>query len=50
MTDLEKQIATNIFLGLYAPAEGKTNIWELPTDFYLHNKDVRAILEYLRYR
>ncbi|XP_056015815.1 polyphosphoinositide phosphatase-like isoform X2 [Ostrea edulis] len=48
-SDLEKQIATNIFLGLYSPAEGKANIWELPTDFYLHNKDVRAILEYLRY-
>ncbi|XP_061169192.1 polyphosphoinositide phosphatase-like isoform X2 [Saccostrea echinata] len=48
-SDLEKQTATNIFLGLYAPEEGKPNIWELPTDFYLHNKDVRAVLDYLCY-
>ncbi|XP_062579497.1 polyphosphoinositide phosphatase-like, partial [Saccostrea cucullata] len=48
-SDLEKQTATNIFLGLYSPEEGKPNIWELPTDFYLHNKGVRAVLEYLCY-
>lgn len=48
-SDLEKQIATNIFLGLFLPAEGKPNIWELPTDFYLHNRNVRAVLEHLRF-
>lgn len=50
LLDLEKQTATNIFLGLFLPAEGKPNIWELPTDFYLHNKNVRAVLEHLRFR
>lgn len=50
LPDLEKQIATNIFLGLFLPAEGKPNIWELPTDFYLHNRNVRAVLEHLRFR
>uniref|UniRef100_K1P4T1 Polyphosphoinositide phosphatase n=1 Tax=Magallana gigas TaxID=29159 RepID=K1P4T1_MAGGI len=49
LPDLEKQIATNIFLGLFLPAEGKPNIWELPTDFYLHNRNVRAVLEHLRF-
>ncbi|XP_078331315.1 polyphosphoinositide phosphatase-like [Crassostrea virginica] len=48
-SDLEKQTATNIFLGVFSPGEGKANLWELPTDFYLHNRDVRAVLEYLRY-
>ncbi|KAK3098640.1 hypothetical protein FSP39_021482 [Pinctada imbricata] len=46
-SDLEKQQATNIFLGLYVPVEGKLNIWELPTDYYLHNKDIIGILGYL---
>lgn len=50
LPDLEKQTATNIFLGLFLPAEGKPNIWELPTDFYLHNKNVRAVLEHLHLR
>jgi len=39
LVDLEKQQATNVFLGLFEPVEGKLNIWELPTDFYLHNKE-----------
>ncbi|XP_053397706.1 polyphosphoinositide phosphatase-like isoform X2 [Mercenaria mercenaria] len=38
-SDLEKQQATNIFLGLFSPKESLPNIWDLPTDFYLHNKD-----------
>ncbi|KAL4232644.1 phosphatidylinositol-3 [Mactra antiquata] len=38
-SDLEKQMATNIFLGLFQPQENLANIWDLPTDYYLHNKD-----------
>ncbi|XP_060590495.1 polyphosphoinositide phosphatase-like isoform X1 [Ruditapes philippinarum] len=38
-SDLEKQQATNVFLGLFSPKENAPNIWDLPTDFYLHNKD-----------
>ncbi|KAL5009502.1 hypothetical protein ScPMuIL_011807 [Solemya velum] len=39
-SDLEKQQAINVFLGVFKPKEGKPNIWELPTDYYLHNKEV----------
>ena len=39
VTDVEKQQATNVFLGLFVPRESHTNIWDLPTDFYLHNRD-----------
>ncbi|XP_033740516.1 polyphosphoinositide phosphatase-like [Pecten maximus] len=46
--DLEKQQATNVFLGVFEPVEGKPNIWELPTDFYLHNKDFGAKLTQIR--
>lgn len=38
-SDLEKQQATNVFLGLFVPKESLPNIWDLPTDFYLHNQD-----------
>ncbi|XP_021349215.1 polyphosphoinositide phosphatase-like [Mizuhopecten yessoensis] len=46
--DLEKQQATNVFLGVFEPVVGKPNIWELPTDFYLHNKDFGAKLTQIR--
>jgi len=29
----------NVFLGVFVPRENELNIWDLPTDFYLHNKD-----------
>ncbi|CAC5356847.1 FIG4 [Mytilus coruscus] len=47
-TDLEKQHATNIFLGVFLPREGKPNIWELPTDYYLHNKDLAGVQRIFR--
>ncbi|XP_071138018.1 polyphosphoinositide phosphatase-like isoform X1 [Mytilus edulis] len=47
-TDLEKQHATNIFLGVFLPREGKPNIWELPTDYYLHNKDLAGVQKIFR--
>jgi hypothetical protein len=31
----------NLFLGLYVPCEGTQNIWDLPTDHFLHNADPR---------
>jgi hypothetical protein len=37
---LDKQHATNIFLGVFVPKEGKPNIWELATDYYLHNRNL----------
>ena len=36
---MEKQQATNVFLGLFVPKEKQPNIWDLTTDFYLHNKE-----------
>ena len=37
-SDSDKQNAINLFLGMFEPTDGETNIWELTTDFYLHNK------------
>ena len=36
--DSEKQQAINLFLGVFVPRPGKPNIWEMQTDFYLHNE------------
>lgn len=35
-TDGEKQDAINLFLGYFQPQEGKTPLWELDSDYYLH--------------
>ena len=37
--DVEKQQATNVFLGFFIPRENQPNIWDLTTDFYLHNNE-----------
>jgi len=37
--DLEKQQAMNVFLGVFRPRENEPGIWDVPTDFYLHNPD-----------
>lgn len=37
-SDQEKQHTINLFLGLFIPEEGKPQIWELFTDYYLHHK------------
>lgn len=36
-TDAEKQDAINLFLGNFIPKVSRQNLWDLPTDFYLHN-------------
>lgn len=35
--DADKQNAINLFLGVYKPGKSITPLWELMTDFYLHN-------------
>ncbi|KAJ0972118.1 hypothetical protein J5N97_020077 [Dioscorea zingiberensis] len=35
-TDGEKQDAINLFLGYFQPQDGKTALWELDSDYYLH--------------
>lgn len=41
ITDAEKQDAINLFLGNYVPEEGKPPLWELSSDYHLHNEDPR---------
>ncbi|KAL9969462.1 hypothetical protein ACROYT_G021682 [Oculina patagonica] len=44
-TDADKQQAMNLFLGIFLPLQEKRNIWELPSDYYLHHNttwDLRA--------
>lgn len=41
-TDAEKQDAINLFLGHFVPNEqGHPSLWDLITDYYLHNEDPR---------
>lgn len=44
-SDQEKQHTMNLFLGLFIPEEGKPQIWEILTDYYLHH---RAAVTYTR--
>ncbi|RKP40069.1 SacI homology domain-containing protein [Dimargaris cristalligena] len=39
--DSEKQDAINLFLGNFISRTGEPTLWELSTDYYLHNKDPR---------
>ncbi|TPX30958.1 hypothetical protein SmJEL517_g05604 [Synchytrium microbalum] len=41
-TDAEKQDAINLFLGTYVPYENTTALWDMKTDFFLHNEDPRS--------
>lgn len=36
-TDRAKQDAINLFLGYYVPISADKPLWELDTDYYLHN-------------
>ena len=36
--DTEKQQAINLFLGVFQPSDRSANVWEMSTDFYMHNK------------
>eukprot|EP00731_Ephydatia_muelleri_P032040 Em0023g547a len=44
-TDTDKQMAINVFLGVFKPKEGTTDIWDLPTDYYLHHTLARVPLK-----
>ncbi|KAJ8674118.1 hypothetical protein QAD02_005380 [Eretmocerus hayati] len=37
-SDQEKQHTINLFLGLFIPEENRPPVWELLTDYYLHNR------------
>jgi hypothetical protein len=39
--DAEKQDAINLFLGNYIAQDGKPPLWELSSDYHLHNEDPR---------
>ncbi|KAK6187826.1 hypothetical protein SNE40_005765 [Patella caerulea] len=43
-SDLEKQQSMNLFLGVFTPQEDKQNIWELSTDYYLHNRNCTKLV------
>ena len=36
-SDNEKQNTINLFLGVFIPEREKEHIWDLTTDYYLHN-------------
>ena len=40
--DGQRQDAINLFLGHYVWKEGRPNLWEMNTDFYLHNNDLKG--------
>lgn len=39
--DADKQMAINVFLGVFVPTEELLNLWDLSTDYYLHHKTAR---------
>ncbi|XP_078256020.1 polyphosphoinositide phosphatase isoform X2 [Rhinoraja longicauda] len=43
-SDADRQDSINLFLGVFQPSEGKSHLWELPTDYYLHHKNTVALL------
>lgn len=45
--DYDKQNALNIFLGVYRPSTnlGRVNLWDLPTDYWLHNSVAHPFLD-----
>ncbi|XP_078145954.1 polyphosphoinositide phosphatase [Centroberyx gerrardi] len=42
-SDADRQDAINLFLQVYQPSECKPHLWELPTDFYLHQRSTMAL-------
>lgn len=46
MVDAQKQEAMNLFLGNHKYEEGKPKIWELNSDYYLHNTGTRREVNY----
>ena len=45
MTDNDKQMAINLFVGAFKPYEEKLHLWELQTDYYLHHPIAAAQLQ-----
>lgn len=39
LPDAEKQHSINLFLGNFTPSKDGPRLWELPTDWHLHNLD-----------
>ncbi|XP_055611933.1 polyphosphoinositide phosphatase-like [Uranotaenia lowii] len=48
-SDTEKQHSINLFLGYYIPSQSEVNksthIWDLETDFYIHNSRIDLVRE-----
>uniref|UniRef100_A0A672H8R6 SAC domain-containing protein n=1 Tax=Salarias fasciatus TaxID=181472 RepID=A0A672H8R6_SALFA len=42
-SDADRQDAINLFLQVYQPSECKPHLWELPTDFYLHQRSTMGL-------
>ncbi|XP_026174953.1 polyphosphoinositide phosphatase [Mastacembelus armatus] len=42
-SDADRQDAINLFLQVYQPSESKPHLWELPTDFYLHQSSTMVL-------
>uniref|UniRef100_A0A674PLM9 FIG4 phosphoinositide 5-phosphatase n=1 Tax=Takifugu rubripes TaxID=31033 RepID=A0A674PLM9_TAKRU len=38
-SDADRQDAINLFLQVFSPSDLKPHLWELPTDFYLHQQN-----------
>ena len=42
-----KQDAMNVFLGFYIPSETSMHLWDLDSDYYLHNRYLRPPAPYI---
>uniref|UniRef100_A0A3B3SS35 FIG4 phosphoinositide 5-phosphatase n=1 Tax=Paramormyrops kingsleyae TaxID=1676925 RepID=A0A3B3SS35_9TELE len=42
-SDADRQDAINLFLQVFQPSESCPHLWELPTDFYLHQKNTMLL-------
>ncbi|XP_046877169.1 polyphosphoinositide phosphatase [Hypomesus transpacificus] len=47
-SDADRQDAINLFLQVYQPCDNRPHLWELPTDFYLHQSNTMALLHHRR--
>lgn len=43
--DADRQDAINLFLQVFSPSDSKPHLWELPTDFYLHQRNSMTLLK-----
>ncbi|KAM8847549.1 polyphosphoinositide phosphatase [Synchiropus picturatus] len=42
-SDADRQDSINLFLQVYQPSESGPHLWELPTDFYLHQRSTMML-------